>query len=117
LKARSAVGRQARAFQADARAINEKVRLYARVGAALIVAHDDKQDAFGAIATVIDWERFRTSVAEAAVLARPEAFDAFQKLGEHYGRRPALVACLSPDVRVRERAGVCLADARNRDAA
>jgi hypothetical protein len=34
---------------------------------------------------VIDWERFRTTVAEAAALARPEAFDAYQKLGEHYG--------------------------------
>ena len=30
---RKAEGRYARAFQADARAINEKVRLYARVGA------------------------------------------------------------------------------------
>ena len=40
-------GRHARAFQADARAINEKVRLYARgVGAALIAARDDKQDAY-----------------------------------------------------------------------
>ena len=82
---RKAEGRLARAFQADARAINEKVRLYARVGAALIAAHDGKQDAFGAIATVIDWERFRTTVAEAEALARPEAFDAYQKLGEHYG--------------------------------
>ena len=34
---------------------------------------------------MIDWERLRTTVAEAAVLARSEAFDAFQKLGEHYG--------------------------------
>jgi TnpA family transposase len=82
---RKAEGRQARAFQADARALNEKVRLYARVGAVLIKAHDGKQDAFGAIATVIDWERFRTTVAEAEALARPEAFDAYQKLGEHYG--------------------------------
>jgi TnpA family transposase len=82
---RKAEGRLARAFQADARAINEKVRLYARVGAALIAAHDGKQDAFGAIATVIDWERFRTTVAEAEALATPEAFDAYQKLGEHYG--------------------------------
>ena len=82
---RKAEGRQARAFQADARANNEKVRLYARVGAALIAAHDGKQDAFGAIATVIEWERFRTTVAEAEALARPEAFDAYQKLGEHYG--------------------------------
>ena len=81
---RKAEGRHARAFQADARAINEKVRLYARVGAALIAAHDDEQDAFGAIAAVISWERFRTTVAEAEALARPEEFDAYQKLGEHY---------------------------------
>jgi hypothetical protein len=81
---RKAESRQARAFQADARAINEKVRLYARVGAALITAHEDKQDAFGAITAVISWERFRTTVAEAEALARPEEFDAYQKLGEHY---------------------------------
>ena len=58
---RKAEGRHARAFQADARAINEKVRLYARVGAALIAARDGKQDAYGAIAAVIPWERFRTT--------------------------------------------------------
>ena len=81
---RKAEGRQARAFQADARAINEKVRLYARVGAALINAQTDKQDAFSAIATVIPWERFCRTVAEAQALARPEEFDAFEKLGEHY---------------------------------
>ena len=33
-----AEARHARAFQVDGRAINEKVRLYARVGAALIAA-------------------------------------------------------------------------------
>jgi hypothetical protein len=62
---RKAEGRQARALQADGRAINEKVRLYARVGAALITAHDDEQDAFGVITAVISWERFRATVAEA----------------------------------------------------
>lgn len=81
---RRADGRHARAFQADARAINEKVRLYARVGAALIAARDGKQDAYGAIATVIPWERFRATVAEAEALARPEEFDTLEKLGEHY---------------------------------
>ncbi len=81
---RKAEGRHARAFQADARAINEKVRLYARIGAALITAQADKQDAFGAITAVIPWERFRTTVAEAEALARPEEFDVYQKLGEHY---------------------------------
>ncbi len=81
---RRAEGRHARAFQADARAINDKVRLYARVGAAVIAAREDKQDAFEAIAAVIPWERFRTSVAEAEALARPEEFDAYEKIGEHY---------------------------------
>ena len=81
---RKAEGRHARAFQADARAINEKVRLYARVGAALIAAQTDQQDAFGAIKSVIPWERFCKTVAEAEALARPEEFDAFQNLGEHY---------------------------------
>ena len=81
---RKAEGRHARAFQADARAINEKVRLYARVGAALIAAQTDQQDAFGAIKSVIPWERFCTTVAEAEALARPEEFDALQNLGEHY---------------------------------
>jgi TnpA family transposase len=81
---RRAEGRQARAFQSDARAINQTVRLYASVGAAVIAARAQKQDAFAAIAKVIAWERFRTSVAEAEKLARPEEFDAYQKLGEHY---------------------------------
>ncbi len=98
---RKAEGRQARAFQSDARAINEKVRLYARVGAALITAHDGKQDAFGAITSVIAWERFRTTVAEAEVLARPETFDAYQQLPEHYaGVRhwsPAFLAAFTFD--------------------
>ncbi len=81
---RKAEGRHARAFQADARAINEKVRLYARVGTALIAAQEAKQDAYGAIKKVIPWERFCATVAEAEALARPEEFDAYESLGEHY---------------------------------
>ena len=50
---RRAEGRQARAFQADACAINDKVRLYPRVGGAVIAAHKGKQDAFEAITAVI----------------------------------------------------------------
>ena len=81
---RKAEARHARAFQADARAINEKVRLYARVGVALITARDGEQDAYDAIAKVIPWERFRSTVAEAEALARPEECDTLEKLGEHY---------------------------------
>src|SRR5215469_4732439 len=81
---RKADEQHARAFQADGRAINEKVRLYARVGAALIAARDNKQDAFDAITAVIPWDRFLASVEEAEALARSEEFDAYQMLGEHY---------------------------------
>jgi hypothetical protein len=81
---RKADERHARAFQADGRAINEKVRLYARVGAALIAARDNKQDPFDAITAVIPWDRFLATVAEAGVLARSEEFDPYQILSEYY---------------------------------
>src|SRR5271166_1003412 len=81
---RKAESRHARAFQADGRAINEKVRLYARVGAALIAAREARQDPFEAITAVIPWDRFRASIAEAEALARSEEFDPYQMLGEHY---------------------------------
>ena len=81
---RKADERHARAFQADGRAINEKVRLYARVGAALIAARDNQQDPFDAITAVIPWDRFLATVAEAMTLARSDEFDAYQMLGEHY---------------------------------
>jgi hypothetical protein len=92
---RKADARHGRAFQADGRAINEKVRLYARVGAALIAARDNKQDAFDAITAVIPWGRFLASVEEAKALGRSEEFDAYQMLGEHYAgvrrsRRPGI---------------------------
>ena len=73
---RKADERHARAFQTDGRAINEKVRLYARVGAALIAARDNKQDPFDAITAVIPWDRFLATVAQAEALARSEEFDA-----------------------------------------
>jgi TnpA family transposase len=91
--------RHARAFQADGRAINEKVRLYGRVGTALISARERGQDPYEAITAVIPWERFRASVAEAEALARPEDFDSYERLGEHYAamRRwaPAFFAAFS----------------------
>ena len=76
--------RHARAFQADGRAINEKVCLYATIGTALIAAKNENLDAFEAIGVVIPWERFLSTVAEAKALSRSEEFDPFQKLGEHY---------------------------------
>jgi len=81
---RKAEGRHARAFQADARAINDKVRVFARVGAALVAGREQKQDGYEAIVALMSWEKFCASVAEAEALARPEEFDAYTNLGEHY---------------------------------
>jgi hypothetical protein len=71
----------------------------AQIGAALIAAREAGQDPFEAITAVIPWERFRVSVAEAEALARPEDFDSYERLGEHYSamRRwaPAFLASFS----------------------
>jgi hypothetical protein len=106
----------ARAFQADGRAINEKVRLYARVGAALIAAREGKQDPFDAITAVIPWDRFRASVAEAEALGRSEDFDPYQLLAEHC-RRAALDTGFFGDLHLPGCAGRSLAAAGDRYAA
>lgn len=72
---RKAEGRHARAFQAEGRAINEKVRLYARIGAALMAARAGQRDPFAAIDKVIPWDRFCSTVVEAETLFRSEDFD------------------------------------------
>ena len=81
---RKAEGRHTRAFQADARAINDKVRIFARVGAALVAGREQKQDGYEAIVALMSWDKFCASVAEAETLARPQEFDAYTNLGEHY---------------------------------
>ena len=97
---RKAEGRQARAFQADARAINDKVRLYARVGAALIAARNGEQDAFDAIIAVMSWERFCTTVAEAEALGPAGRVRRLPERGRALCRHPALVARVPRRVRV-----------------
>jgi len=75
---RKAEGRHARAFQADGRAINEKVRLYARVGAALIEARTINKMRFDAITAVLpgpvphDRRRSRNIGAAGYVRCLPE---------------------------------------------
>jgi hypothetical protein len=62
-------------FQQSGRAVNEKVRLYASVGNALIQARDSQTDWQQAIESVLPWEQFIATVAEAEKLARDENFD------------------------------------------
>jgi hypothetical protein len=55
----------------DARAVNDKVRLLAKLGAALIEAKQSGTDLDGAVAAAVGWDRLAASVAEANKLARP----------------------------------------------
>ncbi len=71
-------------FHASGKSINEKVRLYARVGQALIEAHSRGGDAFAAIEAILPWSKFESTVSEAQTLAQPEEFDYLALLAERY---------------------------------
>jgi Tn3 transposase DDE domain len=71
-------------FHASGKSINEKVRLYARVGQALIEARSGGGDVFAAIESVLPWSKFESTVAEAQRLAQPEEFDYLSLLDERY---------------------------------
>jgi len=59
----------------DARAVNDKVRLLAKLGTALIKAKADDADLDKAVATSVGWEKLAASVAQAERLARPDKAD------------------------------------------
>jgi hypothetical protein len=62
------------------------VRLYVRVGHALIDARQKGLDPYSAIEAVVAWDRFTQSVDEAERLAEPESFDHLHLLTESYGQ-------------------------------
>lgn len=72
-------------FQGQGKAVNDKVRMYSRVGKALIAARQAGTDPFAAIEAVVDWESFTRSVTEAEKLAQPESFDPLPLIVEGYG--------------------------------
>jgi TnpA family transposase len=71
-------------FHRHGQAINDKVRLYVRIGQALLAARDEAADPYGAIEAILPWDAFRASVAEAAKLARPADFDFLALLTDSY---------------------------------
>ena len=73
-------------FQMSGKEINEKVRLYWRIGSALVEARQKGADPFAAIESVIPWEDFTQSVGEAQKLARPEEFDFLREIGDGYSQ-------------------------------
>ena len=71
-------------FQASGKAINAKVRLYGRIGQALIDAKQSGGNPFAAIEAVMSWDAFAQSVTEAQKLAQPDDFDFLHRIGESY---------------------------------
>jgi TnpA family transposase len=71
-------------FQASGRAINDKLRIYGRVGQALLEAKQSGGDPFAAIEAVLSWDAFAASISEAQKLAQPEDFDFLYRIGESY---------------------------------
>lgn len=89
----------AQRFQQSGKAINDKVRLYSRIGRALLEAKQTGSDPFAAIEAIMPWEVFSESVTEAEKLAQPEAFDYLSLVGEGFNQlrryTPALLEALS----------------------
>jgi len=71
-------------FHVSGKAINDKVRLYGRVGQALLEAKQSGADPFAAIESVLSWDAFTASVGEAQKLAQPAQFDFLHRIGENY---------------------------------
>lgn len=71
-------------FQTDGKAINDKLRLYGRVGHALLKAKQNGRDPFATIEAIVSWEEFAVSITEAQKLAQPEDFDFLYRIGEGY---------------------------------
>jgi len=73
-------------FQESGKAINNKVRLYSRIGRALLDAKLSGGDPFAAIEAIIPWEAFTESIAEAERLARPAEFDYLALVGDGFNQ-------------------------------
>jgi TnpA family transposase len=86
-------------FQQSGKAINDKVRLYSRIGRALLDAKQSGGDPFAAIEAIISWDVFSQSIAEAEQLVQPENFDFLSLIGDSFNQlrryTPTMLAALS----------------------
>lgn len=71
-------------FQQEGKAINDKVRLYAEVGRALVDARATGADPYAAIELVMPWQAFADSVNAADHLARPVSFDHLHLVSDQF---------------------------------
>lgn len=73
-------------FHQSGKAINDKVRLYSRIGRALLNAKQSGGDPFEAIEAIIPWDVFTKSITEAEKLAQPEDFDYLALVGDGFNQ-------------------------------
>lgn len=71
-------------FQQSGKAINDKLRLYFRIGRALLEAKQSGGDPFVAIESILPWQVFTESVTEAEKLAQPADFDYLPLIGDGF---------------------------------
>ena len=76
--------KQQEGFQQNAKAINDKVRLYAEVGKALIAAYNAKTDLGKALESVLGWDQFASTVEEAERLVQPFDCDFLDEMRNQY---------------------------------
>jgi TnpA family transposase len=72
---RRAERRASAALQHDARAVNDKVQLFTRIGDALLSARETGDDPFAAVDKVVSWDRFADIIKEAKGLVRADGPD------------------------------------------
>ncbi|HCN8281949.1 TPA: Tn3 family transposase [Escherichia coli] len=70
-------------FQKQGKAINDKVRLYSRIGQALLEAKESGSDPYAAIEAVIPWDEFTESVSEAELLMDVDDWTGFSRHFTH----------------------------------
>ncbi len=73
-------------FKRSGKAINDKVRLYWRIGNALVEAKQTGEDPFSLIESIITWDEFTKSITEAEHLSKPESFDYYNLVGNSYSQ-------------------------------
>ncbi|NJK98303.1 MAG: Tn3 family transposase, partial [Bacteroidales bacterium] len=73
-------------FKRSGKAINDKVRLYCRIGNALVEAKQTGEDPFSLIESIITWDEFTKSITEAEHLSQPESFDYYNLVGNSYSQ-------------------------------
>lgn len=73
-------------FLESARTINEKMRIFAKIGRALLDARKTGEDPFSAIEEIIPWETFEASVTGADGIVKPGMDDSLSLIGTSYSQ-------------------------------